>query len=202
MQNDNISKASRRTKNAVAAALKALISEKPLSRVTIHDITDYCEINRSTFYYHFFDKQDVINYIYHTEVTLPLRKEFHPGAEHWCRLSLFSLQLMYQSRDFYIQAFRISGQNDLSSFILSEVLENWRIVTDALIESASIPDRCRSDAYYISDYLAYGAFSMMKSWVLGGMKETPEKIAWLLDLAGQHGMSAYGLINSAPPDVP
>lgn len=32
-----------------------------------------CKINRGTFYYHFRDIQDLINWIYHTEVILPAR---------------------------------------------------------------------------------------------------------------------------------
>ena len=43
------------TKRALAASLKRLLAEKPLSKITISDITDDCGINRMTFYYHFQD---------------------------------------------------------------------------------------------------------------------------------------------------
>lgn len=194
MERNQDSRAGRRTKKMIAMSLKELCRKKPLRIITINDIADYCEINRSTFYYHFADKQDVINYVYHLEVTLPLRNTFYPASAKWEELSLYSLELMYRSKDFFIQAFKISGQNDIQSFVLSEVLENWHIVTDRLVEGLGSGRHDCKALYYISDYLAYGAFSMMKTWVLGGMSEPPEKIAWLLDLAGKKGMDAYNTI--------
>ena len=43
------------TKKAIAFALKDLLSEKPLDKITINDIAEDCGINRMTFYYHFKD---------------------------------------------------------------------------------------------------------------------------------------------------
>ena len=51
------------TKRALAASLKRLLAEKPLSKITISDITDDCGINRMTFYYHFQDIYDLIEWI-------------------------------------------------------------------------------------------------------------------------------------------
>ena len=43
------------TKRALEASLKNLLLQKPLSKITISDITEDCGINRMTFYYHFKD---------------------------------------------------------------------------------------------------------------------------------------------------
>lgn len=43
------------TKKAMASSLKKLLETKTLSKITVGDITDDCEINRHTFYYHFQD---------------------------------------------------------------------------------------------------------------------------------------------------
>ena len=47
------------TKRALEASLKNLLLQKPLSKITISDITEDCGINRMTFYYHFKDIYDV-----------------------------------------------------------------------------------------------------------------------------------------------
>ena len=39
------------TKRALEASLKNLLLQKPLSKITISDITEDCGINRMTFYY-------------------------------------------------------------------------------------------------------------------------------------------------------
>lgn len=43
------------TKDAIAKALTDLLQERPIEKITIKDITDRCGINRQTFYYHFSD---------------------------------------------------------------------------------------------------------------------------------------------------
>ena len=54
---------SQTTKWAMAMALKHIMTQKPLSKITITDITEACGINRMTFYYHFQDIFDLIDWI-------------------------------------------------------------------------------------------------------------------------------------------
>ena len=48
------------TKKALAAALKELMTKKPLSKITVSDIISVCGVNRKTFYYHFQDIYDLL----------------------------------------------------------------------------------------------------------------------------------------------
>ena len=43
------------TKLAIAFAFKELLLEKPLDQIRVNDITEQCEMNGQTFYYHFHD---------------------------------------------------------------------------------------------------------------------------------------------------
>ena len=69
------------TKRALAASLKKLLAQKPLSKITIADITEDCGINRMTFYYHFQDIYDLIDWICQEEGGGPFRggKTIRPG---------------------------------------------------------------------------------------------------------------------------
>ena len=42
--------------------MKKLLLEKPLNKITINDITEDCGVNRMTFYYHFKDIYDLIEW--------------------------------------------------------------------------------------------------------------------------------------------
>lgn len=53
------------TKQKLSKALQQLIQTKPLDKIRISDITDYCNMNRQTFYYHFHDIYDLIEYSYY-----------------------------------------------------------------------------------------------------------------------------------------
>ena len=43
------------TKRALEASLKKMLLKKPVTKITISDITEDCGVNRATFYYHFKD---------------------------------------------------------------------------------------------------------------------------------------------------
>ncbi|MDP4121334.1 MAG: TetR/AcrR family transcriptional regulator C-terminal domain-containing protein, partial [Bacillota bacterium] len=60
------------TKKALAESLKKLLKEKPLDKITVVDIVEDCEVNRQTFYYHFQDIYDLIDWIFLTEATQAL----------------------------------------------------------------------------------------------------------------------------------
>ena len=62
------------TKRALEQSLKNLLLKKPLTKITINDITEDCGINRMTFYYHFKDIPDVVEFI--------LKKKWDEILEH------------------------------------------------------------------------------------------------------------------------
>ena len=50
------------TKRALEQSLKNLLLRKPLNKITISDIAEDCGINRMTFYYHFQDIYDLVEW--------------------------------------------------------------------------------------------------------------------------------------------
>lgn len=43
------------TKRAIQESFKKLLSNQPLDKITVKNITDDCGVNRNTFYYHYSD---------------------------------------------------------------------------------------------------------------------------------------------------
>ncbi|MFR1342509.1 MAG: TetR family transcriptional regulator [Anaerovoracaceae bacterium] len=50
------------TKKAIEASLKNLLLKKPFDKITINDIAEDCGISRMTFYYHFKDIYDLVEW--------------------------------------------------------------------------------------------------------------------------------------------
>lgn len=71
------------TKRAISASLKKLLLTKSLNKITIQDITDDCGINRQTFYYHFADIYDLVEWtcIEDTEKVLKENKTYDTWQE-------------------------------------------------------------------------------------------------------------------------
>lgn len=50
------------TKRALEQSLKHMLLQKPLTKITINDIAEDCGISRMTFYYHFKDIYDLVEW--------------------------------------------------------------------------------------------------------------------------------------------
>ena len=95
------------TKKALAAAMKELMQERPFGKIRVEDICAKCEMNRKSFYYHFKDKYDLINWIFDTEFMDAAEAEKDDGLMMLKKLC----QYLYENRRFYIKAMEIQGQN-------------------------------------------------------------------------------------------
>ena len=56
------------TKEVIVSALMSLLGEKPADRITVKDIVERCGVNRNTFYYHFHDIPDAVDYAMRREL--------------------------------------------------------------------------------------------------------------------------------------
>lgn len=59
---------SQNTKNMLAETLLSLLEKKPISKITVSEIVTLCNINRKTFYYHFQDVYDLLEWHLDREV--------------------------------------------------------------------------------------------------------------------------------------
>ena len=96
------------TKRALASALKELINEKPFGKISVSDICEKCDMNRKSFYYHFKDKYDLVNWIFDTEFIAIVNKKInYTGWDFLNELCNY----LYINKDFYRKALKIEGQN-------------------------------------------------------------------------------------------
>lgn len=96
------------TKRALAAALKELMEEEEFSKISVADICNRCDMNRKSFYYHFRDKYDLVNWIFDIE--------FFKIIEHKLQDDTWGIidslcTYFYENKRFYRSALKIKGQN-------------------------------------------------------------------------------------------
>ena len=75
------------TKRALEASLKHLLLQKPLNKITINDIAEDCGINRMTFYYHFKDIYDLVEWSCQEDASRALagKRPMRRGSRGFCR---------------------------------------------------------------------------------------------------------------------
>ncbi|MCR5100924.1 MAG: TetR/AcrR family transcriptional regulator C-terminal domain-containing protein [Butyrivibrio sp.] len=115
------------TKNALASSLRELMKEKPFEKISISDICDLCGMNRKSFYYHFKDKYDLVNWIYY--VNFIGQMDINSFDNGWDMIEYMSRKF-YEDKEFYIAALKIEGQNSFREY----VLETLRPLTDLFVK--------------------------------------------------------------------
>ena len=107
------------TKKELAKAIKKLAKEKPIDKISIGEICSECNLNRKSFYYHFKDKFDLINWIFDTEFlsTAARKVPTHKwqGIEELC-------SYLYENKCFYKKAIRLNDANSFGNH-LKRILE-------------------------------------------------------------------------------
>ncbi len=106
------------TKKALADALKELMETTPFEKISVTEISEACGMNRKSFYYHFKDKYDLVNWIFDVE-TRELVASFNQEETYTGRMEFLEklCDYLYENRDFYRRALKIEGQNSLSDHI-------------------------------------------------------------------------------------
>ncbi len=91
------------TKRALADALLHLLNQRTLDRIRVSDITDYCDLNRQTFYYHFRDIYDLLHWIFVEDVGKSIH-QLMPQYE-WKDFTRALHQLMQRHKSFLLNIY-------------------------------------------------------------------------------------------------
>lgn len=128
------------TKQALAEALKDLMIHEPFEKISVGQICEKCYMNRKSFYYHFKDKYDLVNWIFDIEFISLLQKveqQNDAHVNHWHLLEEFCVSF-YRDRTFYRAAFQIKGQNSFSEHFRDVLRPLLRTRLEALMGQHTI----------------------------------------------------------------
>ncbi|MDO4343756.1 MAG: TetR/AcrR family transcriptional regulator C-terminal domain-containing protein [Eubacteriales bacterium] len=116
------------TKRALALALRELMEEYPFDKIQVAHICEKCGMNRKSFYYHFKDKYDLLNWIFDTEI-ISFVQNFSKAGEQGQRIEIFqaACDYFYENRSFYRKALKIEGQNSFSGHFREYIMAILKI---------------------------------------------------------------------------
>lgn len=160
------------TKRALAAAIKELMKEKTFDKISVGDICEKCDMNRKSFYYHFKDKYDLVNWIFDIEfVTFVNEREYHTSWEFMQDLCCY----FYTNKEFYRKALQIKGQNSFS--------EHFREYLQPILSAHLKPIFEDEEQGAIEFYVAFfcdAYISAIERWILDKDCVPPEELVRLL----------------------
>ena len=105
------------TKSALADAMKKLMVCKSFAKISISDLCEECGLNRKSFYYHFKDKYDLVNWIFYVDFLTNMGGK---NFENEWDVLVAVCNIFYQNKAFYQSALRIEGQNSFNGLLLRD----------------------------------------------------------------------------------
>ncbi len=103
-----------KTKKKLAGALKELMKTIAFDKITISDITEKCGMHRQTFYYHFQDRYELLDWIFLNEIIEPFTTDF--SFENISEKFDNLFETMQGDKKFYQNALKTNG-DDLTRYI-------------------------------------------------------------------------------------
>ena len=180
------------TKRALAAALRELMEEMPFDKIQIAQICERCDMNRKSFYYHFKDKYDLVNWIFDTEFISFARDSTKdlPSDDRW-ELIERACEHFYANRAFYRKALLIKGQNSLADHLREYLFPLIKMrITQFLSDDAA-------DEFTIN-FFADAVLCAIERWLLEKQCMPPEEFVTKIKQIIQGGAVAiYREMNSA-----
>ena len=159
------------TKRALEQSLKNLLLKKPLTKITVGDITDECGINRMTFYYHFKDIYDLVEWscLEDAKRALDEKKTY----DTWQQGLLQIFKAVQENKPFILNVYRCVHREQVEKYL--QPLVDQLLLNVINEEAAGITVR-DEDKQFIAQVYSYMFIGLMLDWIKDDMREDPQQI--------------------------
>ena len=159
------------TKRALEQSLKNLLLKKPLTKITVGDIADDCGINRMTFYYHFKDIYDLVEWscLEDAKRALDEKKTY----ETWQQGLLQIFEAVEENRPFILNVYRCIHREQVEKYLQPLVDQLILGVINEETGNMTIRDE---DKQFIAQIYSYIFIGLMLDWIKDDMREDPQPL--------------------------
>ena len=173
MKQDKPDRRSQRTRRLVISAMLELMAEKSYDAITVQDLLDRANIGRSTFYSHYFDKEDVLASLAEQMLEMLRKPLSQRDAGQGIIPSLELFQHALQNQQHFRAMLRGHAREvvwDAAQASLSRTIEQTLAATLATKRSPSVP------LTVMSQYLAGAFLNLLKWWLEAEMPYSPAQM--------------------------
>lgn len=159
------------TKRALEQSLKNLLLKKPLNKITVADIADDCGINRMTFYYHFKDIYDLVEWscLEDAKRALDEKKTY----DTWQQGLLQIFEAVQENKPFIMNVYRCVHAEQVEKYL--QPLVDGLLIGVLDEESCGMTIR-DEDKQFIAQVYSYIFIGLMLDWIKDNMREDPRQI--------------------------
>lgn len=170
--------ASDSAKQEICAAMKSLMAQKSLDKITVAEIMRRCGMTRQHFYYHFEDIYAAVCWMFDQEAVALLRA--HEGVLLWQDGLLQLFRYLQENRAVCLCALHSVSREHLKRFFqadINAIIQNTiQNLTDLSTYLAS--DR---EVDLLTKFYVGALVSIVEDWLRGNIQESPEELIRFTD---------------------
>lgn len=174
------------TKKALISAFGRVLAKKPFSKITVVDITSECGVNRMTFYYHFKDIYDLLEWTLENQLEEAIDNNITYDTWKQGYLNVFYFAL--ERKNYILKIFPEIEQGQMKNYLHSLAYKFTLAVINEISVATNVSEE---DKNFIADTFAHALVGVLVSWVRDGMKGDPELIV------KKFGLMSEGIISGA-----
>ena len=158
----------------LAESFKQLLINNPIEKITIKDITDGAGVIRPTFYNHFQDKYDLLEWIVKHELLGPFFPQLKRGHLEDGLILIFTNAL--QMKEFCIRAAKMEGQNSFESIVRKCIWEMLLTYIRTRCENRNFSHSWMTPEI-VAEYYAQSLTFVVMTWIRKDMIISSEEMA-------------------------
>ncbi|MDR2090144.1 MAG: TetR family transcriptional regulator C-terminal domain-containing protein [Clostridiales bacterium] len=175
----------------IRKAFLELLGKKPINKITVKEICDLADVNRTTFYGNFYDIYDILDRV---QNELYEKIEASVKKSKYRNESLFEIfEIIEENRDLCRILF---GNNDGRDFVHTAMRIPYAYLLDEWTAKSKLPDE---RFVYLLEFCANGCVGFVRKWVMEEAKTPYREAAKLLQTFVSASLSVLSENNNKNP---
>ncbi|MGP1569500.1 MAG: TetR/AcrR family transcriptional regulator C-terminal domain-containing protein [Eubacteriales bacterium] len=165
------------TKTHIAKVLQELMLEKPINKITVKELAARAQINRQTFYYHFCDIYELLEWL--------LKKKLQSivtnieGFKSWQDAGIYLLNYLTENRSLVLATLNSMSRNTLKNLIYTEI---EKIASKFVREIANGIKVSEQALNHIVHFFCVTFSALLEDWLVSENTTSPEDLIYGLDM--------------------
>ncbi|MDK8239957.1 TetR/AcrR family transcriptional regulator [Gemella morbillorum] len=158
-------------KRVLASTLKEIAEKKSLSKITINDLTQACDVSRQTFYNNFKDIYDLVEWIYLKEVVTPIERG--KIYDKWQDALTSIFQYISENHVFVLNTYRSFGKEFLEKVLRQEI---ELFLSNQVFKKIEVTKEEAKQVEFSYSFYTYALVGVGLDWIEKQMPESVEEL--------------------------
>ena len=184
------------TKEALGNALKKMLSIKPIDKITVKDLVEECGVNRQTFYYHFDDVYDLLEWVFEEDANRVLPDEIF--YDEWREHVIMFFRYLQDNRSFVLNIYNSQNRSYLLRYFKRRLHYCIHGFAAIVAEGKNVE---WSDLEFVCELYSHCIVGLISQWLDANMELPPEitdeKLMKVLDGSVEDMLSRFQNLENA-----